>query len=349
MRTEPRATSGPRLAGEVPVPVRIDVDARGDHEADDDPAGRDCAMDIRCVCGDALVHRATHASGVRGAADLLALAKPRVVTMVLITTLAGFHLGVQGAADYWLPFWTLVGTGLAAGGTLALNQYLERDLDARMIRTRTRPLPAGRLQPVEALAFGAVLTATGLLVLALSVNPLSGLVTAVTVVIYLFGYTPMKLRSPLCTIVGAIPGALPPVTGWAAARGDLGTGAWVLFAILFLWQLPHSLAIATLYCEDYARAGFRLLPIVDNDGRRTRRYILNNCAALLVVGAMPTLLGMAGPVYFFSSLVLGGAFLASSLRLACAPSAPAARRVLLASLGYLPLLLAVMAVDKIPS
>lgn len=285
----------------------------------------------------------------RVAADLLLLAKPRVVAMVLVTTLVGFYLGTAGLTDYWLLLKALVGTGLAASGALALNQYLERDLDARMLRTRARPLPAGRLRPNEAAAFGGALAATGLAVLALGVNALSGVVTAATVAIYLFGYTPMKLRTPLCTIVGAIPGALPPVTGWAAARGELSAGVWVLFAILFLWQLPHTLAIATLYREDYARAGFRLLPVVDGDGRSTNRHILNGCAALLLAEMLPTLLGLAGPIYFFSSLVLGGAFFACGLRLALAPSALAARRVLLASLVYLPLLLAVMAVDKIPS
>jgi len=285
----------------------------------------------------------------RAIADFVALTKPRVVVMVLASTLVGFYLGTSGITDYWLLLKALVGTGLAASGTLALNQYLERDLDARMMRTRGRPLPAGRLRPVEALAFGALITTAGLMVLAVSVNPLSGLITVVTVVTYLFCYTPLKLRTPLCSLIGAIPGALPPVTGWAAAQGDVGQGAWVLFAILFLWQLPHSLAIATLYSSDYARAGFRLLPVIDGDGRSTHRQIVNNCAALMVVGMMPTLFGLTGPFYFFSALILGALFLASSLWLALVPSLLAARRVLLASLVYLPLLLAAMAADKIPT
>ena len=284
----------------------------------------------------------------RVVADLLELSKPRVVAMVLATTLVGFYLGSAAPTEYWLLVKALVGTGMAAAGTLALNQYLERDLDARMERTRSRPLPSGRLQPFDALVFGALTTVTGLAVLSLTVNGLSGMVTAIIVTTYLFVYTPMKRRSALCSLVGAIPGALPPVTGWVAARGELGIGAWLLFAILFFWQLPHSLAIAKLYAGDYARAGFRLLPIVDADGYSTERQVVGNCAALLVVGLMPTLLGLTGPFYFVAALILGAGFFACGLRMAWLRTVPAARAVLLASLLYLPLLLAAMAVDKVP-
>ena len=279
--------------------------------------------------------------------DFLALTKPRVVVMVMITTMVGFYLGSSNGTDILRLVETLVGTGLAAGGTLALNQYIERDLDARMERTRTRPLPSGRLQPVEAMAFGAGLAAAGLLLLALRVNTLSGLVTALTVVTYLFWYTPMKRLSPLCSVVGAIPGALPPVTGWVAAAGGFGAGAWVLFAILFLWQLPHSLAIAKLYSEDYARAGFRLLPIVDRDGHSTERQVVNNCLALLVVALLPTLVGLTGQIYFASALLLGIGLLVCGIGMVRAGTPAAARRVLFASLVYLPLLLAIMAADKV--
>lgn len=278
--------------------------------------------------------------------DFVALTKPRVVTMVLITTAVGFYLGARDGIDYALLLQVLLGTGLAAGGTLTLNQYLERELDARMTRTRNRPLPAGRLRAVDALGFGAVLTSFGLLLLISRVNALSAAVTATIVVSYLFVYTPLKQRTSLCSVVGALPGALPPVTGWAAAQGEIGMGAWVLFAILFLWQLPHSLAIAKLYREDYERAGFRLLPVVDRDGFSTERQIVSNCAALLVVGLMPTLLGIAGPLYFAAALTLGLGFLASGISLALSPTPTAARRVLLASLVYLPVLLAAMAADK---
>jgi protoheme IX farnesyltransferase len=291
------------------------------------------------------------APGVRDRLDvvsaLIELTKPRVVTMVLVTTAVGFYLGRSAAPNWVLLAYTLIGTALAAGGTLALNQYLERDADAQMRRTQKRPLPSGRLQPIEALVFGAGTTACGLIVLTALATPLSALVTATTVITYLGLYTPMKRTTPLCGVVGAIPGALPPVTGWVAAQGGFGPGAWALFAILFLWQLPHSLAIAQLYAEDYARAGFRLLPIVDRNGRSTERQIVINCIALLAVGLAPTLVGVAGALYFAVALLLGGAFLACAIAGAVHPSAAAARRVMFASLVYLPALLACMAWDKV--
>jgi len=287
--------------------------------------------------------------GVRGrATDFLALTKPRVVLMVLATTFVGFYLGTSGGPDYGRLLHTLFGTALAAGGTIALNQYLERDVDARMERTRLRPLPDGRLQPREALIFGAAITAGGVLYLTLGVNLLSGLVTATSVGSYLCLYTPLKRKSPLSTLVGAIPGALPPVIGWAAARGELPVEAWVLFAILFLWQIPHSLAIARLYRDDYARAGIRLLPVIDPEGRNIRGPIVSHCSALLIVGLLPKAVGLAGAVYFFGALALGIAFLWCGISLAISRSAKAARRLLHASLVYLPLLLLLMALDKVP-
>lgn len=286
-------------------------------------------------------------TGIAAVGDYLELAKPRVVLMVLTTTVVGFYLGSVSSPNYWLLLTTLVGTGLAAGGTLALNQYMERDLDARMERTRNRPLPAGRLRPVDALAFGAAITVMGLAMLTFGVNPLSGMVTTLTVVSYLFAYTPLKRQSPLCTLIGAVPGALPPVTGWVAATNDLSGGAWALFAILFFWQLPHSLAIARLYAADYARAGFRLLPVVEGEGNSTERQIVGNGAALVVVGLVPTLLGIAGPIYFVAAFVLGVGFFGVTLWMAYTRTLGAARRVLFASLIYLPLVLGAMAVDKV--
>ena len=283
----------------------------------------------------------------RWAADFLALTKPRVVLMVLVTTLVGFYLGSPRGPDYGGLLATLVGTGLAAGGTIALNQFLEREVDARMERTRLRPLPDGRLQPLEALAFGAAITSAGLLLLTFAVNALSGLVAAGIVSSYLFLYTPLKRKTSLCSVVGAVPGALPPVIGWAAARGELGLGAWVLFAILFLWQIPHSLAIARLYREDYARAGLRLLPVLEPDGRSTGRQVVSHCLALLAVSLLPTLTGVAGSVYFIAALAFGAAFLGCGIGLAVSRSAAAARRLLCASLVYLPALLVVMALDKV--
>jgi len=282
----------------------------------------------------------------RVAADLVALTKPRVVLMVLVTTVVGYYVGLTAAPDYVRLIHLLIGTMLAAGGTLALNQYWERDVDGLMNRTRERPLPDGRLSALEALVFSGAVTLVGLGYLGAFVGSLAMLVTAATTALYLFAYTPLKLRTPLCTIVGAVPGALPPVTGWVAAREGLGLGAWVLFGILFLWQLPHTLAIARLYRDDYARAGVRLLPVVDADGISTERQIVTGCLALLAVSLLPTLIGLAGPVYFVGAFVLGAAFVALGARQALSPSVVSARRVLYASLLYLPVLLALLAFDK---
>jgi protoheme IX farnesyltransferase len=281
------------------------------------------------------------------ASDLVALTKPRVVAMVLVTTLVGYDVGLTGSADYLRMIHLLIGTLLAAGGTLALNQYWERDIDARMDRTRARPLPAGRLQPLEALLFGVALTLLGTAYLAALVGALAALVTAATAILYLFAYTPLKQRTALCTLVGAVPGALPPVAGWAAARGDVALGVWVLFGILFLWQLPHTLSIARLYREDYARAGVRVLPVIDPDGASTERQIVLACVALLTVSVLPTVIGWTGPIYLAGALVLGLAFAAVGIVQARTPSARAARHVLLASLLYLPLLLGLLAFDRI--
>jgi heme o synthase len=281
------------------------------------------------------------------AMDYLALTKPRVVVMVLVTTSVGFYLASAAQLNWALLCHTLIGVALASGGTLALNQYLERDLDARMLRTRARPLPEGRLQPNEALGFGVTITAGGLIYLTWLVNPLGGLVTAVSVGSYLFLYTPLKQKTPFCVMIGAVPGALPPVTGWVAASGQLTLEAWVLFAILFLWQIPHSLSIAVLYREDYARADFQLLPVVEPDGISTGRQIVVHSLALLAVGLLPTTLQLAGTVYFVTAFVLGVAMLVCGGWLAISYSSAAARRLLLASLVYLPALLVVMAVDKV--
>jgi protoheme IX farnesyltransferase len=281
------------------------------------------------------------------AADFVALTKPRVVLMVLVTTLMGYDVALTGPADYLRMIHLLIGSLLAAGGTLALNQYRERDLDARMDRTRARPLPAGRLQPLEAWLFGVALTLVGTAYLAALVNPLVALVTLATTILYLFAYTPLKRRTPLCTLVGAVAGALPPVAGWAGARGDVAPGAWVLFAILFLWQLPHTLAIARLYRDDYARAGVRVLPVVDPDGASTERQVVLSCVALVTVSLLPAVAGWTGPIYLAGALVLGLAFSAVGVEQALVPSPRAARHVLLASLIYLPLLLGLMAFDRI--
>jgi protoheme IX farnesyltransferase len=268
--------------------------------------------------------------------------------MVLVTAFVGFYLGSESVPNYLLLLQMLLGTAFAAAGTLALNQVIERETDAKMERTRHRPLPDGRLQAREALWFGSLLTVAGLGYLFLTVNALSAAVTAVITVSYLLCYTPMKLRSSLCVLVGAVPGALPPVIGWVAATGTLDVGAWVLFAIMFLWQVPHTLAIARLYRNDYARAGIQFLPVIDLDGASTNRQIICHTAALLVVSLLPTLLGLAGAVYFIIAFILGVAFLLSGIRLALESTLPKARTLLFASLIYLPVLLLVMALDRVP-
>jgi len=285
----------------------------------------------------------------RRLSDYLALTKPRVVAMVLITTAVGFHLGSAGSRISLALLYTLAGTALAAGGTLALNQYMERDLDARMDRTRHRPLPEGRVHPGEALLLGCTLVLGGVTVLFLAVEPLAAVVTAAIAIIYLLLYTPLKRVSSVCSLVGAIPGALPPVAGWAAARGALGLEPWILFAIMFLWQIPHTLAIGRMYRDDYARAGIRVLPVVDRDGRTTGLHAVTNCLALLPVALLPTVIGLAGATYFLIALGLGLAFLWSAVGLARGGRSADARRLLFASLVYLPVLLAVMAFDRLAS
>lgn len=285
---------------------------------------------------------------LRRLAAFIELTKPRLVSMILVTTTVGFYLGSWLVLDYTLLLHTLIGTALAGGGTLALNQLMECEADALMERTRTRPLPDGRLQPLDALVFGAALTMLGLLYLMLLVNPLSALVTAFITISYLFAYTPLKKKTSLCGIVGAVPGALPPVIGWAAVNETLGIEAWILFTIMFLWQMPHSLAIAWLYREDYTRAGFQLLPVIEPDGKSTGRQVVLNCLALLAVGLLPTLVGMAGPRYFVIAFGLGCLFLWYGIRLARTRSRDSARQLMFASLVYLPVLLTAMALDKLP-
>ncbi len=279
--------------------------------------------------------------------DYLVLVKPRVVTMVLVTTVVGYYLGSIGATALAPLVHTLVGTALAAAGTLGLNQVLERESDARMERTRDRPLPAGRLATGEATLVATALLAGGLVELALTVGTLAAATTAVIAVVYLFVYTPLKAVTPLCSVVGAVPGALPPVVGWVAARGSLDVEAWILFAIMFVWQIPHTLAIGCVYREDYARAGIRVLPVVDRDGASTGRQAVSNCLALVPIALLPTLVGLAGPLYFGVALVLGLGFLWTAVALARSRSAADARRLLFASLVYLPVLLAAMAFDKL--
>jgi heme o synthase len=286
-------------------------------------------------------------SAWRRVVDFVTLTKPRVVLMVLVTTAVGYRLGSVGTSDWVRLLQTLAGTALAAAGTLALNQYLERGSDGLMRRTQRRALPSGRLTASEALGFGILATLVGLGYLAVVVGVLAAGVTLATSAIYLFLYTPLKRLTPLSTIVGAISGALPPLTGWAAARGELGSGGWILVAIVFLWQVPHTLAIGRLYQEDYARAGIRILPVVDPEGRSTERQIVVGSLALWAVALLPSLVGLTGSRYFFGAVALGGVFLACGIVHALGPSRASARQVVLASVLHLPLLFALMAFDAL--
>lgn len=278
--------------------------------------------------------------------DYVALAKPRLNGLVVASALAGYAMAGGDTSDVLRVCCTLLGTGLVAGGASAFNQLLERDTDGLMRRTRTRPLPDARLQPSEALWFGTALTAAGLAILVLAVNLLSAVVALATLASYAVVYTPLKRRTSFATVIGAIPGALPPVIGWAAGRGSLSQGAWVLFGILFLWQLPHFLAIAWIYREDYARAGLPMLPVIEPDGRSTGRQAIVYSAALLPLAMAPTLLGMTGIVYFAGAFILTAGLLALSVRFAADRSTLAARRLFYGSIIYLPLLWILMIADR---
>ena len=278
--------------------------------------------------------------------DYLELTKPRVTLMVVITMAFGYYLGSRGAMDWMLLLHALLGTTLVAGGTSALNQYWERDLDAKMQRTKNRPLPSGRLQPRDALIFGVIISLAGIVHLFVMINALTALLAAATLISYVFIYTPLKQKNSLSTIVGAVPGALPPLGGWTAARNDLSIEGWILFAILFIWQLPHFLAIAWIYREDYLRGGFPLLTVIDPDGDSAGRQIISNCLALLPVSLLPTIVGMAGRFYFIGALALSLFFLACGVAVMRQRSNVTVRRLLHASLLYLPSLLALMALDK---
>jgi protoheme IX farnesyltransferase len=279
--------------------------------------------------------------------DYAELTKPRITTMVMFTALVGFVLASPpGSVRVAGLVSALVGVGLVAAGASALNMLLERHTDARMLRTRQRPLPAGRLRPVEAAGFGVLLTGAGLAHLTLFSGPLSAWVAFATWASYVFLYTPLKTRTSLATIVGAVPGALPPVIGWAAARGTLDPGAWVLFAILFLWQIPHFLAIAWLYREDYARGGLPMLPVVDPDGRLTGRQAVAHSLALLIVSLAPGASGMAGGWALAGAAVCGLLLTAVAVRLAVRRTLPAARELFLASLVYLPAVSLLLVLDR---
>jgi protoheme IX farnesyltransferase len=287
--------------------------------------------------------------------DYIELTKPRITWLILMSTGIGYFFGLPRAAHWWefltrihllSLLHTIVGTALMASGTAALNQWYERVADRKMRRTARRPLPSGRLGAGRALAFGSVLSAAGFLELWLGVNLLSALIGAFTLASYLFLYTPMKQRTWWSTTVGAVPGAMPPMIGYAAAAGGITRESWVLFAILFLWQFPHFYSIAWMYREDYARAGILMLPVVEPDGRSTARQIVLYGVALIPVSLAPGLLGMSGRIYLVGALLLGLWFLYSGVRVALERSLVRARHVLITSVIYLPLIYGLMLLDR---
>ena len=290
--------------------------------------------------------RAAVVPQVSRAAAYLALTKPDVSFLVVMTTAAGFYLGSRGPVDLARLAHAVFGTTLVAAGTSALNHYVERATDARMRRTVSRPLPSGQLTPAEALWFGLGLVVTGTIYLALAVGALAGLLGLATCLSYLGAYTPLKKRTTLATLVGAFPGAAPPLIGWAAASGSLSAGAWILYAMLFLWQFPHFLAIAWMYREDYARAGIRMLPVVDPSGAATYRRVLLAALVLLPVSLLPALMGMAGVRYFFGAIVLGAALVQVCLWAARSKTNVRAKWLMHATVLHLPLLLGLWMLDK---
>jgi len=294
------------------------------------------------------------------AADFVELMKPELTSLSVLTAICSFylaHAGGWGRGDVWLLVNLALGTTLLGGGAGALNQYLERKYDALMKRTEKRPLPSGRLMPGTVLLFGITLASVGLLELTFLVNALTGFLGVVTLTTYLFLYTPLKRISPVATTIGGIPGALPPLMGWVAARNEITFGAMVLFVILFFWQMPHFFSLAWLYRKDYTRAGYRLLTVVDQSGRRTSRHVLGNCAALIPLSLIPSVIGMTSTFYFVGALAAGIFFLLFGIMFAAsfvtsqhensARTNFLARRLFFASLVYLPVLFFLMVIDKV--
>ena len=278
--------------------------------------------------------------------DYIALTKPRVTWLILMSTGVGYFFGAKSGWNLFTLLHTIIGTGLIASGTAALNQWYEREADGKMKRTQNRPLPAGRLGPERALVFAIAISVIGFVELWLGANALTALLGLFTLASYLFIYTPLKQHSRHSTTIGAIPGAMPPLIGYAAASGRLTWEAWTLFAILFVWQFPHFYAIAWMYREDYARAGIRMLPVVEPDGTSTARQILLYSLALIPISLIPKFLSMAGNVYLVGAIALGVFFVYAGLRVNLQRTRQCARGVLLASVIYLPVLYSLMLIDR---
>jgi heme o synthase len=283
-------------------------------------------------------------SGLIG--DLVELVKARLTLLVLLTTAVGFYLGAEDPINFAALLHTVFGTAAAAAGAAALNQWWEHKLDAMMQRTRSRPVPAGRMRPQAAVVLGAALSIFGVAYLAFVCNALSAALAAITIIIYIFAYTPLKRVSTFNTALGAVPGALPPMIGWAAARGTLNAGAWMLFAILFFWQLPHFFAIAWMYRDDYARAGFQMISSDDPSGERSASQSVFFCMILFVVAGLPAFLGIATVFYLLAELILGVVFIAVAMRFLKTRTRVDARRLFITSIIYLPLLLGALVLSK---
>ena len=281
--------------------------------------------------------------------DYVLLTKPRITALVTLTGAVGFYMASTGGMNAALFVHTIVGVALVAGAANGLNQLLERFPDAKMKRTANRPLPTGRLQPNHAATFSGLLGLVGITYCALFINELTALLAFLTFVSYSFVYTPLKRITPLNTLVGAIPGALPPLGGWAAATGALAPGGWVLFGIVALWQIPHFLAVAYIFKQDYGSAGFKMLPVVDITGRQTAAHLLGASLLLLALSVIPTVMGMTGLAYFLAAVVLSLVYVLLSVRLAFQPGLLAARMLFVYSLIYLPALLIVMTADRLPA
>jgi heme o synthase len=278
--------------------------------------------------------------------DLVELVKARLTLLVLLTTAVGFYLGADSPINFAALLHTVFGTAAAAAGAAALNQWWEYKLDALMHRTRSRPVPAGRMRPRDAVILGAALSIFGVAYLAFVCNALSAALAAITIIVYIFAYTPLKRVSTFNTALGAVPGALPPMIGWAAARGTLNAGAWMLFAILFFWQLPHFFAIAWMYRDDYARAGFQMISSDDRTGERSASQSVFFCMLLFIVAGLPAFLGIATVFYLLAELVLGGVFIAVAMRFLKTRATSDARRLFITSIIYLPLLLGALVLGK---
>jgi protoheme IX farnesyltransferase len=278
--------------------------------------------------------------------DLVELVKARLTLLVLLTTAVGFYLGSEGPINYSSLVRSVFGTALAAAGAAALNQWWEYRLDALMQRTHSRPVPAGRMRPLEALVIGSSLSVFGVTYLAIVCNALSAALAGITIIVYIFAYTPLKLVSTFNTALGAVPGAIPPMIGWAAARGTLSAGAWMLFVILFFWQLPHFFAIAWMYRDDYARAGFQMISTDDQTGERSASQSVFFCMLLFVIAGLPAFLGIATIFYLIAELILGAGFVALAMRFLTTKTPSDARRLFLGSIIYLPLLLGSLVLCK---